>query len=990
MKRAIPYSISCLLLVMGLLLSSSLPTALAEKADRSWAIVRVDAGGQVGEYTSLASDQEGNAAIAYFDRSNRHLKCARLNRATSQWDTEVVDGEGSCGYSPSLAFDGDGNPRISYWGGPHADLRYAWFADGAWHKATVDPEDGGFFVSTSLALDDQGNPGISYWGHGATLKYAHFDGSQWTIEDVDSEGEVGLHSSLAFNGRKPAISYYDKTNKDLKYAHFDGSEWIKERVDAEGDVGTYTSLAFSEDRPHITYHDVTNGDLKFASFNGSEWVIEKVDTEGSVGWGTSLAFDARGNPVVSYFDLRKQDLKCAHFDGTDWIIERVDTKGEVGIHNSLALDPDGNVGISYHDKTNQDLKFAYRDPWPPADTPESTPTRVLSLPTSEPTSEPTTPAEAERRTERPSPSASATPAAEEGARQAVALDLVPAGIEGRVQGSISLEIPPGYELAESSPKEGSWGGETITWTDNDYRGNRVLWTIAAPDGTQHSSLGEQIDGLYFGGGVLFIRGPADIRAEAEEYLRPHIKGTIYEEGTVSVPGDGASYPGYYYLSTHAEEHTFVTSKAGEKIEYEWTSVHHNLDVRVALSNSPPLYTVAFWCHTWGLPDRTDEHGRKHTYTIDGQPQLARHERYLKEILASMRVDGWKAPSPAPTEVETEITGSDWLDAIPLPTEISTEAKVISTNLGLALLFALAFGLTSALLNAALEENEEIIDARLAPLLAPIRRLAQRLPRLKGGRTARLARPVLLLLLSALLYAFLDPGFGVSSGGFAVLLSLFVSLAILAYTYDGIQALLGARFLKLRSRFELFPLALVMGVACVLATRWMKFHPGYLYGFVAGFTFLGRGPETPRSRALLVLAGVAVTLGASLAAWGLAVPVARLAEGGFPGASVLYGILVSVFVAGLEGLLFALVPLTFMDGSEVMAWSRAAWGVVFGLAAWLFFHVLINPGGAYLEAITGKKVLLMLGTLGVYGSFAVGTWLFFRWYARRQAESEGSA
>jgi LysM repeat protein len=335
-------------------------------------------------------------------------------------------------------------------------------------------------------------------------------------------------------------------------------------------------------------------------------------------------------------------------------------------------------------------------------------------------------------------------------------------------------------------------------------------------------------------------------------------------------------------------------------------------------------------------------------------------------------------------LKPEVTGSDWLDAIPLPTEISTEPEVVGTNLGLALFFALAFGLTSALFNATLEENEKLIQARLAPLLAPLRRAAERLPRPAEGPRMRIAKPILLLLLSALLYAFLDPEFGISASGAIILLSLFVALAVLVYSYEGTQALLGARFYRLGARFQLFPIALAFGVACVLLTRWMNFHPGYLYGFVAGFAFLGMEAETPRRWALLVLAGAGALLATSLAAWGLAVPVGRLAEGGLPGASVLYGVLVAIFVAGLEGLLFTLVPLTFMDGSRVMAWSRAVWGVVFGLAAWLFFHVLINPGSAYLEALTSKKVLLMLGTLAVYSLFTVGTWLFFRWYAGRRA------
>jgi len=51
-------------------------------------------------------------------------------------------------------------------------------------------------------------------------------------------------------------------------------------------------------------------------------------------------------------------------------------------------------------------------------------------------------------------------------------------------------------------------------------------------------------------------------------------------------------------------------------------------------------------------------------------------------------------------------------------------------------------------------------------------------------------------------------------------------------------------------------------------------------------------------------------------------------------------------------------------------------------AWLFFHVLINPGSAYVEALSSKNVLLMVGTLAAYGSLTVGTWLSFRWYAQQ--------
>jgi len=41
----------------------------------------------------------------------------------------------------------------------------------------------------------------------------------WTIQTVDSDGQVGMETSLVLNGSdQPRISYLDWTNMDLKYA----------------------------------------------------------------------------------------------------------------------------------------------------------------------------------------------------------------------------------------------------------------------------------------------------------------------------------------------------------------------------------------------------------------------------------------------------------------------------------------------------------------------------------------------------------------------------------------------------------------------------------------------------------------------------------------------------------------------------------------------------------------------------------------------------
>jgi hypothetical protein len=182
----------------------------------------------------------------------------------------------------------------------------------------------------SLALDGGGSPHISYFNRTyGDLRYARWDGGQWLIETVDSDGKTGLCTSLALDeSDNPHISYYDETNGDLKYAYHVGAggncgpsnNWQCDTVDSKGDVGLYTSLALDESgNPHISYYDDANGDLKYARWDGSQWFIETADGAGDVGLYTSLALDRGGNPHISYYDAGYGDLKYAYSRGERFI-----------------------------------------------------------------------------------------------------------------------------------------------------------------------------------------------------------------------------------------------------------------------------------------------------------------------------------------------------------------------------------------------------------------------------------------------------------------------------------------------------------------------------------------------------------------------------------------------------------------------------------------------------------------------------------------------
>jgi hypothetical protein len=102
-------------------------------------------------------------------------------------------------------------------------------------------------------------------------------------------------------------------SSSLHYAYRDSKGWHSQLVDSEGDVGTFSSLAFDHSNyPHISYYDIGNLDLKYAYYDGASWQFAAVDSTGSVGYPSSLAIDDFGNPYICYLDYTIHALKYAH------------------------------------------------------------------------------------------------------------------------------------------------------------------------------------------------------------------------------------------------------------------------------------------------------------------------------------------------------------------------------------------------------------------------------------------------------------------------------------------------------------------------------------------------------------------------------------------------------------------------------------------------------------------------------------------------------
>jgi uncharacterized repeat protein (TIGR01451 family) len=319
----------------------------------------------------LALDGDSYPHIAYQAVSPKDHDLNYARWTGSQWAIEIVDSAGDTGWVlQSLELDDAGHPHIGYGGNQYTKFRYAHWTGSDWaiEDVGVDPTAWGY-SGGSFTLDSHGYPHMAYCIQTEipgpkliiTLRYAHWTGSKWVIEDVDSD-DCWFRTSLKLDvNDRPHISYYGQEDGDLKYAHWTGSEWDIQVVDDYGYVGQPNSLALDTNGyPHISYYSWTANTLKYARWTGSDWEIQDVDSAGGLDYviETVLALDASDYAHIAYVDDTNSLLKYAYWTGDTWGIEIVDTGEHIEL-GSMVLDDTGNPHMSYTDPADH-LRYAVR------------------------------------------------------------------------------------------------------------------------------------------------------------------------------------------------------------------------------------------------------------------------------------------------------------------------------------------------------------------------------------------------------------------------------------------------------------------------------------------------------------------------------------------------------------------------------------------------------------------------------------------------------
>jgi hypothetical protein len=230
-----------------------------------------------GTYTSLVVEAETNIAhITYIDVQNLDLMYLK-------WD--VDKGE-------------VGQPRL-------VDPGFSVVAGRQYGSGIIDEH-------TSIALDREGVPIIAYRDvQTGDLKFARYNEPDdvWNITFIDNNPltglnfeDVGQFATLAVDDlNNYHIAYHNLSGNSLRYAHFDGSDWVIENV-ARGNVGKFASLVIRQDRtPLIAFFDSSRGVARIAKRRrDGTWQNEIVATQGIPGLFMRLRLTRAGWPAIAH------------------------------------------------------------------------------------------------------------------------------------------------------------------------------------------------------------------------------------------------------------------------------------------------------------------------------------------------------------------------------------------------------------------------------------------------------------------------------------------------------------------------------------------------------------------------------------------------------------------------------------------------------------------------------------------------------------------
>jgi hypothetical protein len=358
--------------------------AMAAAKAGGWEIGIVE-GSTGGEFSSLRFDKYGNGHVSYVGGPKSSLQYSFWDHNLKKWFTTPLDfADGFC----SLVLDSKQYPHISY--PVNGKLKYAYWDGSSWQTQSIALPTKLLAFYTSISLDLNDKPSITYYEvdgpsgeQVAHLRVVTRRENVWELVTADQTYGAGKFNSIAHDSLgRPHIAYaaviYEHSS--LRYAHWDGTNWNNEILEGAGVPGTYRQAVMlildKHDIPHIAYSDLNHSIVRYATKVAGKWQMETVDSVGKVGYPdrNGIALDEDGTPYISYYDAKAGVLKLAHRKDQKWLVEVVDS-GYAGFTSSLQIH-EGMIWLTYSPGNGAGLKYARRR----IESPDSSETRPPKRP----------------------------------------------------------------------------------------------------------------------------------------------------------------------------------------------------------------------------------------------------------------------------------------------------------------------------------------------------------------------------------------------------------------------------------------------------------------------------------------------------------------------------------------------------------------------------------------------------------------------------------
>lgn len=293
----------------------------AYKDAKGWHYETIDASMvETGKFPSITLDSLGRPHVTYYSLTEGQVKYAY--RDETGWHIQNVvsntySGGDSCYTNIALYND---LPYITFYNYGFKQVIYAHHNGTNWIIERIGTSSSAYGRWNSIKVDKNGVPHVSYYnGVGALVYAVRLDSNNWqtTIVDQNDTNPTGAWSSIALDSSgNPGISYGMLNTGILKYAHWNGTAWSVETILNTGSVSYLNSvssiLQFDKfDNPVIVYRDPTgvyvDEDskvyyLKYAYKIGTKWITNLVDTVTGANNYISMAIDSLGVAHVSYLD----------------------------------------------------------------------------------------------------------------------------------------------------------------------------------------------------------------------------------------------------------------------------------------------------------------------------------------------------------------------------------------------------------------------------------------------------------------------------------------------------------------------------------------------------------------------------------------------------------------------------------------------------------------------------------------------------------------